>query len=196
MVHQPPDPFVAPRGLVAYVRRVAGAADGLPVVLYLRNDAIGIDCIAGLCAIDGVVGVKWATPNPMRLAQAMAASGPGISWVGGLAEVWAPVLYAVGARGFTSGLINVWPERSVAIHAALDAGRFAEANGLIAGMKAFEDVRAEEQNGTNVTGVKSALALQGLDCGHVRPPSAWPLTALQTDRLRLFMADNNLIGNP
>lgn len=116
MVHQPPDPFVAPRGVVAYLKRVADAADGMPVVLYLRNDSIGIDCIADLCAIESVVGVKWATPNPLRLAAAMAASNPAISWVGGLAEVWAPPLCAVGARGFTSGLINVWPERSVAIH--------------------------------------------------------------------------------
>jgi 4-hydroxy-tetrahydrodipicolinate synthase len=117
-----------------------------------------------------------------------------MSWVGGLAEIWAPPLYAVGARGFTSGLINVWPERSVAIHAALAAGRYDEANQLIAGMKVFEDVRAEEQNGTNVSGVKSALALQGLDCGPVRPPSAWPLTAGQAERLQRFMEQNGLVG--
>ena len=46
MVHQPPDPFVAPRGLVDYVARVAEAADGLPLVLYLRNDAIGTATLA------------------------------------------------------------------------------------------------------------------------------------------------------
>ena len=194
MVHQPPDPFVAPRGVVAYVRRVAEAADGLPVILYLRNDAIGIDAIAELSAVEGVVGVKWATPNPMRLAAAMAASRPGIAWVGGLAETWAPPLYALGARGFTSGLINVWPERSVAIHAALAAGKYEEANRLIGGMKAFEEVRAEEQNGTNVSAVKAALALMGVDCGPVRPPSAWPLTPQQTERLRQFMTDNGLVG--
>jgi 4-hydroxy-tetrahydrodipicolinate synthase len=193
MVHQPPDPFVAPRGVVAYVKRVAEAADGLPVMLYLRNDAIGIDCIAELCAIEGVAGVKWATPNPLRFAAAIAAAPGDVSWVGGLAEVWAPPLCAVGAKGFTSGLINVWPERSMAIHSALAAGNYVEANKLIAGMKAFEDVRAEEQNGANVTGVKSALALQGLDCGHVRPPSAWPLSAAQQDRLRKFMSGNGLI---
>ena len=192
MVHQPPDPFVAPRGLTAYVQRVADAADGLPVVLYLRNDAIGIDTIAALCDIDAVIGVKWATPNPMRLAAAIAASDPSTIWVGGLAEVWAPPLCAVGARGFTSGLINVWPERSVAIHSALDGGDYVEANRLIAGMRVFEDIRAEEMGGANVTGVKSALALQGIDCGHARPPSAWPLTEAQSSRLRMFMSDNGL----
>jgi 4-hydroxy-tetrahydrodipicolinate synthase len=193
MVHQPPDPFVAPRGLQAYIERVADAADGLPLVLYLRNDAIGIDSIAALCDIESVAGVKWATPNPMRLAAAMAASDPSIVWVGGLAEVWAPPLYAVGARGFTSGLINVWPERSVAIHAALEGGDYMEANRLISGMRIFEDIRAEEMGGANVTGVKSALALQGLDCGHARPPSAWPLTDAQSSRLKSFMRENGLL---
>jgi 4-hydroxy-tetrahydrodipicolinate synthase len=190
MVHQPPDPFAAPRGVVDYVRRVAEAGDGLPVVLYLRNDAIGTAAIADLCAIEGVIGVKWATPNPLKLAEAIAATDPGIIWVGGLAEVWAPPLYAVGARGFTSGLINVWPERSVAIHAALEAGDYARARELIEGMKTFEAIRAQELNGTNVTGVKAALHLLGHDCGATRPPSAWPLSDVQRANLAEFLEMN------
>ena len=193
MVHQPPDPFVAPRGIVDYLRAVGDASDGLPMMLYLRNDAIGTKAIADLCALPAVRGVKWATPNPQRLAEARAACDPEIVWVGGLAEVWAPAFYAVGARGFTSGLINVWPERSVAIHAALEAGDYPGANALIAGMKVFEDIRAEEMAGTNVTGVKSALIAQGLDCGPTRPPSAWPLADDQAQRLNRFLSDNALI---
>ncbi|MCW1934922.1 dihydrodipicolinate synthase family protein [Pararhodobacter zhoushanensis] len=192
MVHQPPDPFVSPRGLVDYLSAINDASGGLPMMLYLRNDAIGTAAIADLCAVPGVKGVKWATPNPMKLAEAKAACDPSIVWVGGLAEVWAPSFYAVGARGFTSGLINVWPERSLAIHAALEAGDYTKANALIAGMRVFEDIRAEEMGGTNVTGVKSALIAQGLDCGPTRPPSAWPLTASQATRLDRFLADNRL----
>jgi 4-hydroxy-tetrahydrodipicolinate synthase len=189
MMHQPPDPFVSPRGTVDYARRVADAADGLPVVLYIRNDAIGPAAFAALSEIPTVVGVKWATPNPIKLAEAMAASDPRLIWVGGLAEVWAPALCAVGARGFTSGLINVWPERSVAIHAALEAQDYATARRLIAGMRAFEEVRAEEMGGANVPGVKAALALQGLDCGHARPPAAWPLSPGQTARIAAVLQD-------
>ncbi|AUH65026.1 dihydrodipicolinate synthase family protein [Paracoccus zhejiangensis] len=192
MVHQPPDPFVAPRGTVDYVRAISDAS-GLPIMLYLRNDAIGTKGIQALCEIPGVKGVKWATPNPMKLADAIAACDPAITWVCGLAEVWAPALYAVGARGFTSGLINVWPERSVAIHSALDAGDFAEARRLIAEMRAFEDIRAEELNGTNVTGVKAALQALGQDCGPTRPPSAWPLSDGQQAQLLAFLRANNLI---
>lgn len=58
MVHQPPDPFVAPRGVVSYVQRIAEAGEGLPIVLYLRNDNIGLDAIEKLCAVPGVAGVK------------------------------------------------------------------------------------------------------------------------------------------
>ncbi|MCB1972253.1 MAG: dihydrodipicolinate synthase family protein [Geminicoccaceae bacterium] len=192
MIHQPPDPFVSPRGIVDYVKRVRDAAPGLPIMLYLRNDLIGTEAIAALCSVEGVAGVKWATPNPLKLAAAMAASPGHIVWVGGLAEVWAPAFYAVGARGFTSGLINVWPQRSVAIHAALEAGDYARARELIAGMAAFEDVRAQEMNGTNVTGVKAALAMTGLDCGATRPPSAWPLTRAQADKLADFLRAQGL----
>ncbi|MBV9656029.1 MAG: dihydrodipicolinate synthase family protein [Acetobacteraceae bacterium] len=184
MVHQPPDPFVAPRGVVDYVSRVAEAGQGLPVVLYLRNDGIGLDAIERLCALPGVAGVKWASPTPLRLAEAIRRADPKVVFVGGLAETWAPPLCAVGARGFTSGLINVWPEHSVAIHAALAAGEYGRANELIATMSAFEELRAEEGNGTNVTVVKAALQLMGDDCGHVRPPGAWPLTDRQSAGLR------------
>jgi 4-hydroxy-tetrahydrodipicolinate synthase len=183
MVHQPPDPFVSPRGVVDYVKRVADAGDGLPVMLYLRNEAIGLDAIAQLCAVEGVIGVKWASPTPLRLAEAMRRADPAIIWVGGLAETWAPPLYAIGARGFTSGLINVWPERSVAIHAALEAGNYRLAAELIDGISGFEALRAEEQNGTNVTTVKAALQLLGNDCGPTRPPAAWPLTDAQKSKL-------------
>ncbi|MBW9088584.1 dihydrodipicolinate synthase family protein [Rhizobium wenxiniae] len=192
MIHQPPDPFSSPRGLVDYVRTVADAADGLPTVLYLRNDAIGTKAIVDLCGIPSVIGVKWATPNPLKLSEAIAACDPEVVWVGGLAEVWAPTFYAVGAQGFTSGLINVWPQRSVVIHAALAAGDYAGANRLIDGMKAFEAVRAEEMNGSNVTGVKAALALIGHDCGATRPPSAWPLTVPQQTALSTFISDNGI----
>lgn len=193
MIHQPPDPFVSPRGTVDYVKAISDASGGLPMMLYLRNDAIGTQAIADLCALPGVKGVKWATPNPLKLAEAKAACDPSIVWVGGLAEVWAPIFYAVGARGFTSGLINIWPEHSLAIHAALEAGDYTTANALIAKMRAFEDIRAEELNGTNVTGVKAALQATGRDCGPTRAPSAWPLTSAQQTKMHAFLTANGLV---
>jgi 4-hydroxy-tetrahydrodipicolinate synthase len=81
----------------------------------------------------------------------------------------------------------------MAIHAALEAGDYARARDLIAGMTAFEEIRAEEMNGTNVTGVKAALLAQGLDCGPTRPPSAWPLTPPQQGKLDAFLSGAGLV---
>lgn len=193
MVHQPPDPFVAPRGVAAYVHRIAEAGEGLPVVLYLRNENIGLAAIEELCRIPEVIGVKWASPTPLVLAEAMRRTADrGLAWVGGLAEVWAPPLYAVGARGFTSGLINVLPERSVAIYNALEAADYPLAMRLIGEMLPFEELRAQENNGANVTVVKAALQMMGNDCGATRAPSAWPLADSQKKQLHALMTGWNL----
>ena len=111
-----------------------------------------------------------------------------------LAEVRAPSFYAVGARGFTSGLINVWPERSVAINRSLEVGDFDQARALIETMHVFEDIRAAEQGGANVSGVKCALAMLSNDCGAARPPAAWPLGDDQQTTLKHFMIKNGLIS--
>ncbi|MCD2511408.1 dihydrodipicolinate synthase family protein [Comamonas endophytica] len=189
MVHQPPDPFVAPRGVVKYVQQIAEAADGLPLVLYLRNENIGLATIEALCRIPEVIGVKWASPTPLVLAEMIRRTADrDLAWVGGLAEVWAPPLYAVGARGFTSGLINVFPERSVAIHSALERSDYAQAMRLIGEMLPFEELRAQENNGANVTVVKAALQWMGNDCGATRAPSAWPLSGTQQQQLEALLS--------
>ncbi len=175
MIHQPPDPFRAPRGVAAYVARVAEAADGLPVILYLRDEAMGTEAIAALCALPGVVAVKWATPNLMALAAARRAA-PDIAWICGLAEPWAPPMQALGTRGYTSGVINVAPALSMAVLRALDAGDMAAANRAIAAIEPFERLRAGEGNGANISVVKAALALRGEAVGAARPPAAWPLS--------------------
>jgi len=187
MVHQPPDPFRAPRGVAAYVARVAEAADGLPVILYLRDDSGGPAAIEALCAIPDVVGVKWATPNLMALAAACRAA-PHLAWICGLAEPWAPPMHAVGTRGFTSGIINVAPALSVGVLRALEAGDFTAAGRLIARLEPFERLRAAEGNGANVSVVKAALALQGHPVGAVRPPAAWPLPDSAMQELARILA--------
>jgi 4-hydroxy-tetrahydrodipicolinate synthase len=187
MVHQVPDPFRAPRGVAAYVARVAEAADGLPVILYLRDDGAGPDAVAALLATPGVVGVKWATPNLLALAAARRAA-PHLAFVCGLAEPWAPPMHALGARGFTSGVINVAPHLSMAVLNALAAHDFDAANAAIAAIEPFERLRAMEGNGANVSVVKAALALRGEDVGAARPPAAWPLSPAVTETLRGVMA--------
>jgi 4-hydroxy-tetrahydrodipicolinate synthase len=170
LVHQPLDPFAAPHAQADYFIAIAEAAD-VPVLAYVRSDALGVDDLMRVANHANIAGIKFATPNVMRLADCIRMSGATTArWICGLAEGWAPVFYAQGARGFTSGLVNVVPERSLAIHAALEAGRFEAARRLVAEIAPFEAMRTRFNNGANVTVVKAALTLLGDPVGDVRLP--------------------------
>jgi 4-hydroxy-tetrahydrodipicolinate synthase len=171
MVHQVPDPFASPRGVIAYVHAVADTTD-LPVVLYLRQDNFNGGELRDLVGHPRIVGVKYATPEPLRLAERMrATAGRDLLWLCGLAEAWAVPFAAVGARGFTSGLVNVHPRLSLAVRDALAAGDFAAARDLVHGIAAFEAMRARAFNGDNVTVVKEAMRMMGLPVGPARAPA-------------------------
>jgi 4-hydroxy-tetrahydrodipicolinate synthase len=183
MAHQPLDPFAAPQAQADYFLAIA---DGVPVplVAYVRSNDIGLADLLRVAAHPNVAGVKFATPNLMLLAECLRASAqyPAI-WVCGLAEGWAAPFYALGARGFTSGLVNVVPERSLAIHAALESGDYDQARKLVAEIAGFETMRTKFNNGANVTVVKEAMALTGLQVGPVRLPGLVALGA--QDRRKL-----------
>ncbi|MET0743717.1 MAG: dihydrodipicolinate synthase family protein [Microvirga sp.] len=170
MAHHPLDPFAAPSAQSAYFLSIADAVQ-VPVVVYLRSDALPVAELVRIAGHPNVAGIKFATQNLMLLAETIreTAESPAI-WVCGLAEGWAPAFYAMGARGFTSGLINVDPARSLEIWRALEEGRYADARALIAPIAAFETLRTRHNNGANVTVVKEALMLEGLDVGPVRLP--------------------------
>ena len=183
MSHQPLDPFAAPQAQAAYFRAIADSVD-LPLVAYVRSDAIGLDDLLAIGNHPNVVGVKFANTNLMLLAECVRASGEETAiWVCGLAEGWAIPFYALGARGFTSGLVNVDPARSLAIHQALEAGDYRTARALVTEIARFEAMRTKYGNGANVTVVKEALSLLGFPVGQVRLPGLPALDA--TDRQTL-----------
>lgn len=170
MAHQPMDPFAAPQSQAAYFKAIADGVD-LPLVAYVRSDAMSRADLLSIANHPNVAGVKFATPNLMMLSEVVRESGDKTAiWVCGLAEGWAAPFHAVGARGFTSGLVNVDPARSLAILAAIEAGDGAKARGLIASIAPFETMRTKFGNGSNVTVVKEALSLIGYKVGPVRLP--------------------------
>lgn len=170
MAHQPLDPFAAPQAQAAYFKAIAEAVD-LPLVAYVRSDAMSLSDILGVANHPNVAGVKFATTNLMLLSECIRSSVPGTAlWVCGLAEGWAAPFYAAGARGFTSGLVNVDPARSLAIHAALESGYVDRARDLVATIARFEQMRTRFGNGANVTVVKEALEMLGFPVGPVRLP--------------------------
>lgn len=183
MVHHPLDPFAAPHGQVDYFIGVAEAIE-LPVVAYVRSDAIAVDELARLATHPRILGVKFASQNTLLFADcARATKGSDAIWICGLAETWALPFYALGGKGFTSGLVNVAPARSMAVWTALEAGDYARARAIVDSIAEFETMRTQYRNGANVTVVKEALQIRGLAMGEVRLPG---LTRLDpADRARL-----------
>jgi 4-hydroxy-tetrahydrodipicolinate synthase len=174
MVHQPVHPYQSLDGWVAYHREVADAVPDLGVVCYVRSPLITGAAFAALAQrCPNVVGVKYAVPDPVALPDLIAAvGGDRWVWVCGLAETWAPYFWVSGARGFTSGLVNVAPAESLAMLAALRAGNYPEAMGIWARLRPFEDMRARSGSAANVSVVKEALAQLKLCRADVRPPSS------------------------
>jgi 4-hydroxy-tetrahydrodipicolinate synthase len=116
-------PFAGPSYQAKYFLELADAST-VPVIAYVRSDTFSVADFRNLALHPNIAGIKFASGNLMLLADVIRSTkdAPAI-WVCGLAEGWAPAFYAMGARGFTSGLVNVFPERSHAIHTALEGWR-------------------------------------------------------------------------
>ncbi|MFJ6326038.1 MULTISPECIES: dihydrodipicolinate synthase family protein [unclassified Rhizobium] len=187
MSHQPVDPFAAPAAQIDYFRDLAEASP-LPLVAYVRAEGFGVDDMVRLAGHGNIVGIKFATTDLMLLTRAIAASDPnGALFICGLAESWAPTFAAAGARGFTSGLVNVAPKLSLAVHAALAKGDFAAARTIVAKLEPFERMRTKFRNGTNVTVVKEAVSFSGLDVGPVRVPGLPQLDQKDREELHVLL---------
>jgi 4-hydroxy-tetrahydrodipicolinate synthase len=93
-----------------------------------------------------------------------------VAWVCGTAEMWAPFFFAAGAQGFTSGLVNVAPEKSLAMLAALRREDRHSAMAVWNEVAPLEKLRASHLSGNNVAVIKEAMNLLGLPGGYVREP--------------------------
>jgi len=177
MAHMPMDPFAAPYGQIAYFLEIAEKSE-TPLVAYLRSTDMGLNEILKLAEHPNVRGIKYATIDLMLLRDCIEGSvDTNTAWLCGLAEGWAPPFYAVGARGFTSGLVNVHPQLSLDTHAALERGDYDAARSLVAQIAGFETMRTKFSNGANVTVVKEAMHALGKNVGPVRLPGHAKLCA-------------------
>lgn len=174
MIHQPVCPYVHPDGLARYYLAIAEAVS-IGVVLYVKDPAVTPAMLAPALAHPRVVGVKYAV-NDVQKVGTMTAAFPSekhnVAWICGTAEAWAPYFWTAGARGFTSGLVNVAPHLALRLLGTLRVGNAPETARQWALLRPFEDLRAKHANGNNVSVVKAAMAMAGRPVGAVRPPTA------------------------
>jgi 4-hydroxy-tetrahydrodipicolinate synthase len=173
MVHQPVHPYRSATGWIEYHRQVATAVPELGVVLYVRDPRVTgaqIRALGEQCP--NVIGVKYALPDPVRFASVARDAGlTRFAWICGLAEPYAPAYWAMGATGFTSGLVNVVPRLSLGMLEALRAADYPRAMAAWESIRVFEELRADDASADNVSVVKEALAQLGRAPRAVRPPS-------------------------
>jgi 4-hydroxy-tetrahydrodipicolinate synthase len=173
MVHQPAGPYMSAAGWLEYHRIIAGELPDLGVVLYIREQRVGarhIRLLGDLCP--NVIAVKYGIRDPVLFAGVARDAGlDRFTWLAGLAELTAPACWTSGARGFTSGLVNVAPGLALSMLESLRGEDMAGAMKVWEMCRPFEEMRAADSSADNVSVVKEALAQLGLCRPDVRPPS-------------------------
>jgi len=171
MVQQPVHPYQSPAGWLEYHSAIAKALPEMAILPYLRMPLSGrwIAELADRCP--NLIAVKYAVADPLRFTETVREVGADrLSWICGLAEPWAPFFWLGGARGFTSGLVNLKPQISLDLLMQLRQGGVEEVLRIWHQVQPLEQLRAADGSMRNVSVVKEALAQLGLCSPAVRPP--------------------------
>lgn len=172
-----------PRGMVAYTREVAAAAD-LPVIVYSRGNAVfDPETAAEVATIPNVMGFKDGRGDLDLLGRivlavrgALNGSGKPFQFFNGMptAEVTVPAYRGIGVTLYSSAVFCFAPDISLAFFKAAATGDDVLIDRFLVD---FFHPLVELRNkvpGYAVSLVKTAVRLRGLDVGTVRPPLVEP----------------------
>lgn len=171
MIHQPIHPYITSRGAVTYFKTIIEALD-IPSIIYFKDPHLSDEVLQELAPLEKLVGVKYAINDLPRFAKLVleVPKEHNIAWICGTAEKWAPFFFNAGAVGFTSGLVNVYPKKSLELLDALRQGNQETVWKVWNEVLPFEDLRAKYNNGNNVVVIKEAMEQLGLTAGVTREP--------------------------
>jgi 1-pyrroline-4-hydroxy-2-carboxylate deaminase len=150
--------------------RTVAAATSLPIMLYNNPPSyrvnIELPTLERLAEVPNIVAIKESAPDPRRFTDLVNACGERFVLFAGLDDV---VFEAVtlGARGWVSGLTNVFPTESLALFAALAAGDLERARRIYRWFMPLLRLDAEHDLGQSI---KLAEQLLGRGSERVRPP--------------------------
>lgn len=182
MMVMPPDhTYVHERGLLRYYEKLDAATE-TPLVPYVRGFDPSVAFLRDCSQIDGVVGVKYALEDPVKLGAAVAKADDDVVWVDGLAEPYAVSFWTEGIEGFSAGVSNFRPEIGLALFDALSEENWTRARRIRDLTLPYQTFRGETgaenelPGAISVPAVKKGLELAGLHGGRVREPIE-PLTS-------------------
>jgi 4-hydroxy-tetrahydrodipicolinate synthase len=163
-----------PDELVAHLRAVAEATR-LPVMLYNNPPAyrvsLEIETLRRLADIPNIVCIKESAPDTRRFTDLFNAFGDRFVLFAGLDDV-AMEGILLGAAGWVSGLTNAFPQESIALWEALEAGDLDRARAIYRWFMPLLHLDAEHDL---VQSIKLAEEIMGRGSERVRPPR-YPLT--------------------
>lgn len=176
MMIMPPDhTYLHEEGLLEYYRKLAESTEQ-PLVPYVRGFDPSIEYLENLTRVDGIVGIKYALADAVKLGAGVAAGDDDVVWVNGLAEPFAVAFWAEGAEGFSAGVSNFRPEVGLELFDALSEGdweRARELRNICLPYQHFRDNCGENNEisgAISIPAVKKGLELAGLHGGEVREP--------------------------
>lgn len=176
MMIMPPDhTYLHEEGLLDYYRNLSNTTTR-PLVPYVRGFDPSVNYLDKLTRIDGIIGIKYALSDTVKLGAGIAAGDSDVVWVNGLAEPFAVAYWAEGAEGFSAGVSNFRPEVGFELFNALSNGDWQRARELRNICLPYQNFRSERgkhndiPNAISVPAVKKGLELAGLHGGSVREP--------------------------
>ncbi|HWK51691.1 MAG TPA: dihydrodipicolinate synthase family protein [Steroidobacter sp.] len=155
--------------LIMHFRAVAQATD-LPVMLYNNPPAyrvnIGVAVLEALQDVPNIVAVKESAPDPRRFTDIINVFGDRYILMAGLDDVALEGLL-LGATGWVSGLTSAFPQESIQLIEAVNAGDLDRARAIYRWFMPLLHLDAEHDL---VQSIKLAEQIMGRGSERVRPP--------------------------
>jgi dihydrodipicolinate synthase/N-acetylneuraminate lyase len=173
-------------GLFEYYRAVASATQVAVVLFQTPAFNFSLPLLNRLAEITNIVGFKDEHGDMRQFVRQFRAVGDRIEMLCGVGEILAPSYFALGVKGFTSGLINFMPATPHRIWDLLQerkpelAARVVETEAL-----PVFDMRKKRPGYTTLI-IKEGMNLCGMNAGPVRPPLA-PLPESDRQELRTIL---------
>jgi 4-hydroxy-tetrahydrodipicolinate synthase len=169
LVMPPIHPYLGDSGLRDYFQALMTALP-LPFLAYKKGPFPSDELLGELATTGRLVGVKYAVNDVDAVTRFIETYGTRVGVYCGTAERFAPFFHLAGATGYTSGAGNLCPRLTLALHAALAAGKYAQAMKYLRILRPIEDYRARSGDSYNISMLKVGLRINGRDFGPPRPP--------------------------
>lgn len=180
-------------GLFEYYRSVASATKLGVVLFQTPGFNFSLSLLKRLAGIPNIVGFKDEHGDMKQFVRQFQAAGDRIEMLCGVGEILAPSYFALGVKGFTSGLINFMPGTPHRIWELIHEKKPEEASRVVEreALPVF-DMRKKRPGYTTLI-IKEGMNLCGMEAGPVRPPLA-PLPSGERDELRAILEGIGVLG--